>query len=516
MNLSIHSGLTIAGQTLRALRRYPDRVAFSSETAALSYAGATDLIGRIQSVFSRHGLKRGERVALLSENSAESWCTAVAAQGLGLSVTWLHPKSSLADHAFQVEDSESAAIVISPATHAERGGDLAAKCGSAVKLFSLGSFDAAPDLLQLAADSGTTTAVDLAEPDDIALVHYTGGTTGRSKGAVRSNRNAVAFACVSVLADIELPEIPHYLAIAPNSHAGGTMLLPTWHRGGTVHTVSKFEPDRIFNAIEKRRINITFLVPTMLYALMDQLEHARNDIGSLQCIYYGAAPASPQRLQQAIDRLGPILSQGYGQTECYPISVLRRQDHLIPELLTSCGLPVANCEVRLLDSAGQEVPVGEPGEICARTPAAMDFYWRQPELSADVLRDGWVHTGDVARMNERGYMFIVDRKKDLIISGGFNVYPREVEDALASCPGVRMAAVVGLPDDYWGEAVAAAVIVDPQSDVSTEAIVAHVKSAKGAIHTPKYVHIIAELPLTSLGKVDKVKLRSILVDKNRR
>ena len=241
------------------------------------------------------GLSEANASRLLSENSAESWCAAVAAQGLGLSVTWLHPKGSLADHSFQVEDSESAAIVVSPATHAERGRDLASKCGSAVKLFSLGPFDAAPDLLQLAADSGATTAVDLAEPDDIALVHYTGGTTGRSKGAVRSNRNAVAFACVSVLADIELPEVPHYLAIAPNSHAGGTMLLPTWRRGGTVHTVSKFEPDRVFNAIEKGRINITFLVPTMLYALLDHLELARNDIGSLQCIYYGAAPASPAK-----------------------------------------------------------------------------------------------------------------------------------------------------------------------------------------------------------------------------
>jgi fatty-acyl-CoA synthase len=177
-------------------------------------------------------------------------------------------------------------------------------------------------------------------------------------------------------------------------------------------------------------------------------------------------------------------------------------------------LPVANCEVRLLDSAGQEVPVGEPGEICARTPAAMDFYWRQPELSAETLRDGWVHTGDIARMDERGYMFIVDRKKDLIISGGFNVYPREVEDALTNCPGVKMAAVVGLPDNYWGETVAAAVIVDPGSDISKEAIIAHVKALKGAIHTPKHVHIVTELPLTSLGKIDKVRLRQNLMANN--
>jgi fatty-acyl-CoA synthase len=512
MSISSHTGLTIAGQTLRALRRYPDRIAFSSESGSLSYGGAVDLIGRIQSVFARSGFKRGERVALLSDNSAESWCAAVAAQGLGLSVTWLHPKGSLGDHVFQIEDSESTALVVSATTHAERGRELASECGAATRLFSLGRNDAGPDLLRLAADIGATTAVDIAEPEDIALVHYTGGTTGRSKGVVRSNRSAVAFACVSVLADIELPPVPHYLSIAPNSHAGGTMLLPTWRRGGTVHMVSKFESDRILNTIENKGINITFLVPTMLYALLDHLDIASNDISSLQCIYYGAAPASPQRLQQAIGRLGPVLSQGYGQTECYPISVLRREDHLRDELLTSCGMPVANCEVRLLDSAGQEVPLGEPGEICARTPAAMDFYWRQPELSQEIIRDGWIHTGDVARMDEHGYMFIVDRKKDLIISGGFNVYPREVEDALTSCPGVKMASVVGLPDGYWGEAVAAAVILDPGSVVSKESIVAHVKSLKGAIHAPKHVHIVSELPLTSLGKIDKVKLRQNLVD----
>jgi fatty-acyl-CoA synthase len=292
------------------------------------------------------------------------------------------------------------------------------------------------------------------------------------------------------------------------------MLLPTWWRGGTVHTVSKFEPDRILRIIEKDRINITFLVPTMLYALLDQLDLASNDVSSLQCIYYGAAPASPQRLKQAIARLGPVLSQGYGQTECYPISVLRRDDHLHEELLTSCGLPVANCEVRLLDSSGREVAAGEPGEICARTPAAMDYYWRRPELSSETIRDGWMHTGDVARIDERGYMFIVDRKKDLIISGGFNVYPREVEDALTSCPGVKMAAVVGLPDEYWGEAVVAAIVVDPETRISKDMIIAHVKSLKGAIHAPKHVRVVTELPLTSLGKVDKVKLRKDLMSNN--
>jgi fatty-acyl-CoA synthase len=510
MSMPGHTGLTIAGQTIRALRRFPDRIAFSSESGSLSYAGALDLIGRTQSVFARTGLKRGERVALLSENSAESWCCATAAQGLGLSVTWLHPKASLADHSFQIEDSGSAMLIASAATHADRARELAAHRGNTVKVFSLGHADFGADLRALANGAGATTAIDVAEPDDIALIHYTGGTTGRSKGAVRSNRNAVAFACASVLADIELPAVPQYLAIAPNSHAGGTMLLPTWHRGGTVHMVSRFEPDRVVRIVEKHNVNITFVVPTMLYALLDYIDAASANISSLECIYYGAAPASPHRLQQAIDRVGPVLSQGYGQTECYPISVLRKDDHKTPELLTSCGVPVANCQVRLLDSAGQEVAVGEPGELCARTPAAMDSYWQQPELSRETIRDGWVCTGDVARMDERGYLFIVDRKKDLIISGGFNVYPREVEDALTSHPSIRMAAVVGLPDEYWGEVVTAA-LVTTADDISRESIIEHVKLLKGAIHAPKHIHFLPELPLTPLGKVDKVKLRNQLI-----
>jgi len=507
MGMPIHTGLTIAGQTLRALRRYPDRVAFSSEQSSLTYRGTVSLIGQIQAVFSRYELKSGQRVAILSDNSAESWCAAVAAQGLGLSVTWLHPKASLADHVFQIEDSCSTALVVSVASHAERGGELAARCGNDIKTFALGKSDYAVDLLRLAEESGEAPAIDVARPDDIALVHYTGGTTGRSKGAVRSNRAAVAFACVSILADIELPKTPQYLAIAPNSHAGGTNILPAWHRGGTVHLIGKFEADRVLRTIERKRINFTFVVPTMLYSLLDHSDLETTDMTSLQCIYYGAAPASPRRLQEFISRFGPVLSQGYGQTECYPISILRREDHLTPELLTSCGIPVANCEVSLLDDAGNEVSADEPGEICARTPAAMDSYWQRADLTNETIRHGWVHTGDIAYRDERGYLYIVDRKKDLIISGGFNIYPREVEDALTSHPAVKMAAVVGVPDEYWGEAVAAALVVDPTFKITTEAIIAHVKAQKGSIHTPKHVQFLSELPVTALGKIDKITLR---------
>ena len=179
-----------------------------------------------------------------------------------------------------------------------------------------------------------------------------------------------------------------------------------------------------------------------------------------------------------------------------------------PALLSSCGIPVATCEVKLLDSNGNEVGPGEPGEICARTPAAMDGYSRKlPDLTAETLAGGWVHTGDVARMDDRGYLYIVDRKKDLIISGWFHVYPREVEDALTDHASVAMAMVVGIPDDHWGEAVVAAVVLRAGTAVDLQALISHVKQLKGSVHAPKRIAIVEALPTTALGKIDKVALR---------
>jgi fatty-acyl-CoA synthase len=507
--MGAHNGLTIASQTLRALRRYPDSDAFVWEGGKLSYAAAFDLIGRMQAVFARNNFRRTERVAILSENSAESWCAGVAAQGLGLSITWLHPKGSLDDQVFQITNSEAAIFIADPGGHAERARELCAKLPPELKRFALGSSDFADDLIAAASSIGSSSPVDIARPDDGALVHYTGGTTGRSKGAVRSNNAAVAFASFSALADLELPTTPRYLALAPNSHAGGTMLLPTWRRGGTVHLARKFDPPQILERIAREGINFTFIVPTMLYALLDEPTLSKANVSSLEYLFYGAAPAAPARLVEAIERIGPVLAQGYGQTECYPISVLRRQDHdpCNPELLSSCGIPVATCEVKLLDSDGNEVAPGEAGEICARTPAAMDGYWRLPDLTAETLAGGWVHTGDVARMDDRGYLYIVDRKKDLIISGGFNVYPREVEDALTDHASVAMAAVVGIPDDHWGEAVVAAVVLRAGSTIEPQALISHVKQRKGSVHAPKRIAIVEKLPTTALGKIDKVALR---------
>jgi fatty-acyl-CoA synthase len=302
------------------------------------------------------------------------------------------------------------------------------------------------------------------------------------------------------------------LAVAPISHVAGTKVLPTLERGGTVHLVRGFDPETVLAAIARERINFTLLVPTMIYVLLDHPTLSKTDLSSLELLLYGASPISPSRLFEGLERIGPVFSQLYGQTECYPIAVLRKSDHgrNTPELALSCGFPVEGCQVKILDDADQEVAVGDPGEICVRSPYVMAEYWKRPEQTASTLRNGWLHTDDIARADDRGYMFILDRKKDMIVSGGFNIYPRDVEDVLATHPGVLMVAVMGAPDDKWGEAVTAFVVRRGDAPPAARELIDLVKERKGSAHAPKHIEFVAELPLTGVGKIDKKKLRASL------
>jgi fatty-acyl-CoA synthase len=248
----------------------------------------------------------------------------------------------------------------------------------------------------------------------------------------------------------------------------------------------------------------------MIYVLLDHPSLDKTDLSSLELLLYGASAMSPSRLVEGIERIGPVFSQLYGQTECYPVSVLRKADHdqKTPELFLSCGFPIAACEVKVLDDNDQEVATGEPGEICVRASHVMAEYWKRPEQTAETLKNGWLHTGDIARRDERGYFFILDRKKDMIVSGGFNIFPREVEDVLSQHADVAMCAVVGVPDDKWGEAVTAVVVAREGTRPDPDELIALVKARKGSAHAPKQVQFVKELPMTGVGKVDKKVLRA--------
>ncbi len=509
MATPLYSLPTVGAQTLRALLRHPSRTAFAWRDGSLGYGAAAELIGRMQKVFTGTGLGRGDRVAILTANRAEAWCAGVAAQLCASALTWLHPLASLEDQLDQVEDSEATALVVDAGTFLERGADLAQRAGRLKAVFTLGRAAYGQDLVAAAEAAGTATPVDLAQAEDLASLNYTGGTTGKSKGALRRHTEYSVFAA-AILADFEIPAEPRYLAVAPISHVAGTKILPVLMRGGTVHLHKGFDPEAILATIARERINFTLFVPTMIYVLLDHPKLDRADLSSLELLLYGASPMSPSRLLDGLERIGPVFSQLYGQTECYPVSVLRRADHdpRRPDLFESCGFPIACCDARILDEDDREVPVGTAGEICVRAPHVMAGYWRRPEENAQTLRNGWLHTGDIARADERGYMFILDRKKDMIVTGGFNVFPREVEDVLSTHADVAMVAVLGVPDAKWGEAVTAVIVPRGGATPDAEELIELVKRRKGPAHAPKQVQFVESLPMTGVGKIDKKALKA--------
>ena len=499
---------TASALVFRALGEFPDRIAFSWSGGRLTYADTLALVGQLQAVLASTEAGKPLRVALLSANRAEAWCAEAAVQALGGSVTWLHPLGSLADHLDQISDARVDALILDAGAFRAHGAELAAGMAQSVDVWTLGAADFGQDLLVAADRTGSVTARDLSRLDDIAILNYTGGTTGRSKGAVRRQCAQGAMA-LAVEASFELPTVPRFLAVAPISHVGGTLVVPVLLRGGTIELMPRFDPGQFLAVVQRERINMSLLVPTMIYMLLDDPALPSTDLSSLELLIYGASPMSPTRLLEGLERIGPVFSQFYGQTECYPISLLRKSDHRVdrPSLFGSCGRAVAMTEVRLLDDGAREVDAGEVGEICVRAPYAMESYWDREALTRETIVDGWVRTGDIARQDDEGYLFIVDRKKDMIVSGGFNVFPREIEDVLTSDPAVSMAAVIGVPDARWGEAVLAIVVARPGVQVDAQRLVNLVKERKGAPHAPKRVEVVQTLPLTALGKIDKKALR---------
>lgn len=496
----------------RALAVHPERVAFRWDGGELRYRAVAERIGRMQAVFAAAGLRRGARVALLAGNNADAWCAAQAALASGMGASWLFAIASADDQLFQLRDVAADVLIVDARGREARVAQLMERHGQPLRLYTLGPAEIGTDLIAASEAVGHHTMRDSSAPEDTSLIVYTGGTTGRSKGVYHDQVN-MADIWRTVLESFEIPVRPQYLASGPISHVTGTLVQPVLMRGGTVRLMDGFSPDRILDVIARDRVSLTLLVPTMVYTLLDHPGLGRADVSSLQTVLYGASPMAPSRLLEALDRIGPVFAQMYGQTEGYPLTYLTRQEHAAdsPELFSSCGTATAATQIALLDEAGLEVRVGEVGEICARGAHIRVGYLNQPELTAETMRGGWLHTGDMARRDERGYLWLVDRKKDMIVSGGFNVYPREVEDVLAHDPAVAQAAVIGVPDPRWGEAVTAAIERRPGASISDDELAARlgalVRERKGSLFVPKKFVFVEAMPRTAVGKIDKKVLR---------
>lgn len=500
-------GSTYVGYCVQALRRCGDRVAFSHGDTTITGNDALALVYGMSAVLRDRGLLPGTGVTVLSGNRPEAFLVQVAAHLAGARHTGLHGMASLDDQVFVLEDSQAHTFVYDPHAYGPRGEQLAI-AASPQQVFSLGPGPVGEDLLALASRAAGTDE-SLASPEMISSIFYTGGTTGRSKGVVQTQSSSL-FVALLAQANWEWPPTPTLLLASAITHAAGQLIGPTLALGGRVVLLDKFDAGEFLEVIERERISATFLVPTMIYTLLDHPAIAERDTSSLATVVYGAAPIDPERLREAQARFGPVLTQGYGQTESGVGSlVLSKADHVAAgesgQIPT--GRPPAGIEVSVRDIQDEPVGVGVTGEICLRGSTIMRGYWNQPELTAEVLHDGWLHTGDVGYQDEHGYVTLVDRAKDMIVSGGYNVYPREVEEALATHPGVRQAAVVGIPDSKWGEAVHALVVRDPGHEVDEAELIRFVRDKKGPINTPKSVEWVDALPITGLGKIDKPAIR---------
>ncbi|MEC9431882.1 MAG: AMP-binding protein [Pseudomonadota bacterium] len=511
---ALHAPCTMGDLLLRALARGGDAAAFVERRPdatrgdrTASYAETAARLSRLIQALEARGFARGDVIACLGANSLDSWLVIAAGWLMGIRTTNLHPMGSAEDHAFIIRDCGAKALVYDPARHADRGRAMIAQ---GVPALALGPSADAPDIVAEAAEREARPLVSAARAADPAWTVYTGGTTGKPKGVLHTHRSLVTMT-LTELAEWEWPARIVFLACTPISHASGPCILPTLLRGGTVVLEDGFAPDRFFDTVRAHGVTATFLVPTMIYKLLDHA--AAHPVGRtpLETVIYGGAPIAPARLTEALAAFGPVFMQLYGQSEApNTISVLRKADHdpvRLPGRMTSCGQPVGDSRVALLDPEGREVAAGEIGEICVQGPLVMEEYLGRPDETAKAFAHGWLHTGDLARADADGFLHIVGRAKDMIITGGFNIYPAEVEDALTAHPAVAAAAVIGLPHATWGEAVTAVVVLRPGAQATAEELTALVRQAKGPVAAPKRVDFAESLPVTSLGKPDKKALR---------
>ncbi len=375
----------------------------------------------------------------------------------------------------------------------------------------------ARSLTSWVADQPSTRPVVAADMDDFVMLSTTGGTTGMPKGVMNTHRSLQTFCAHFMLGcHYGADSRPVNLAAAPMTHTAGLLSVPCTARGGTVVVLAKPDPALLLGAIPKHRVTELFLPPTVIYRLLDVPDLATKvDFSSLKYLIYGAAPMSIEKLKRAIELIGPVMMGGYGQTEApASIAYLPPDEHFeagklaSDERLASVGRPNPLIRVEIMNDANRILGPGETGEICVQGDLVMKGYYKQPEKTAETIIDGWLHTGDIGHLDASGYLHITDRKKDMIISGGFNVYPSEVEQVIWSHPAVQDCAVIGVPDAQWGEAVKAVVELNTGQSVSADELIALCKTKLGSVMAPKSVDFVASLPRSPVGKVMKKDLRA--------
>jgi fatty-acyl-CoA synthase len=496
----------------------PDRPCLTAEGSELSYREVQRLSDRVAAALHRSGVRPGDKVAILSGNDPVAFGCVFGISRSGAVWCPINPRNSQGENAAVLAAFDCVCLIYQSA-FAELVATIRSQLPQLHTLVCLDGGDpAAPSLQGWLGEGG-----DPADPvpdgdpvDDVAMIVGTGGTTGQPKGVVLTNHNLETMTALTLMG-YPFSGRPVYLALAPLTHAAGVLCFPVLALGGRVVILRTPDLGVFLAQIPRYGVTHTFLPPTLIYMLLARPELDHTPLSSLQCFWYGAAPMSPDRLEEAIGRIGPVMAQLFGQSEApMMITMMPPADHLRPdgsvarERLRSAGRPAPLVTVAIMDDDGGLVPTGERGEIVVRGSLVMAGYYRDPEATAEAGRHGWHHTGDIGYLDQDGFLFIVDRAKDMIITGGFNVYSAEVEQALMEHPGIQDCAVIGLPDEKWGERVTAVVQLQTGTALTPDELIAFTKARVGSVKAPKQVEFWPDLPRSRVGKVLKREIRDQL------
>ncbi|NGP08244.1 long-chain fatty acid--CoA ligase [Rhodococcus sp. 14C212] len=466
-----------------------DRVAVRDDRVELTYAELDDWTRAVAAQFADHGVGPGRVVAIMLPNRVELLVAMLATWRLGGAATPVNPVFTESEAAYQISDS-GAALVVNLGADAPTGG----RPSIAVNDLAYGG--SGPDPVELSGD-------------ELALVIYTSGSTGRPKGVLLDHTHAEAMSS-TMAQHFRLTADDHCMLILPLFHVNAIMVsaLAIWRSRGQLSVVGHFSAGRFFDHLKRLRPTYFSAVPA-IYAMLTALpEDVRPDTSSLRFVVCGAAPVSQELLQRSQERFGFVMVEGYGLTEgtcasaCNPIDGVRK--------LGTVGPALPGQTIGIMSSNGELLPAGERGEVVVAGPTVMRGYLNRPDATAETIRDGWLHTGDVGILDEDGYLRIVDRVKDMIIRGGENIYPKEIETVLASLDGVLEAAVVGRPDPVFGEVPVAYVSLYPGSALSTDALLEHCRRHLMRAKVPEHLEILDALPKNPVGKIDKPGLRRAL------
>ncbi len=482
---------------------------------SLSYGDVQDVSHAVAGALARSGVRAGDKVAILSGNDARAFACVFGIARRGAVWCPINPRNTMAENRELLALFDCVALLYARPY---------AKIIDGLELPTLICLDELDAWLGEGAEFADTP------PDDTVMIVGTGGTTGRPKGVVLTDRNIETMTALTLMgypfgADAASAggtaqcARPVYLAMAPLTHAAGVLCFPVMAVGGEIVVMAKPDLDEFLALVEHHRVTHTFLPPTLVYMLLAHEKLATTDLSSLRCFWYGAAPMSPERLEQALTSIGPVMAQLFGQSEApMMVSMLPPSEHfradgsVARERLSSAGRPAPLVTVAIMAGDGTLLPPGERGEIVVRSSLVMAGYYKDPEATAEASRHGWHHTGDIGYLDDDNYLFIVDRAKDMIITGGFNVYSAEVEQALMAHPAVRECSVVGLPDEKWGERVIAVVQPQAGAELSEAELVAFAKERIGSVKAPKQVHVWPDLPRSTVGKVLKTTIRKRLLE----